>query len=242
MNRIVEYVKSITPDGLIKIIIVTLFLGVLLSLVVATSTIISLGLYTSSLCFTNQCVNTFIDNIDASILILEFTFSFLILIVTAGGVGIALSHYLVDSASKALENHLSNFSVFSEYLHKEISKTDSISFQSINIFSFYNLIFSRSKEGDMSVSGKYRGLIASLNQELRTANELARNPVGGGFHVNKHQDRMNPIFKSLHFDVGRYNKADYFAVETAVLHIVDIVNQSFCYDSDLEELEKRCYF
>lgn len=241
LDRTIKIIKNIKTKHILLIILGVLFLGVGASIAVFIATYFSSDLNTLKFCLDNSCVKYFFQEIDQSLFFLEVTFNLLIVIITAGGISIALAHYLVESKSTSLSNHLSNFSVFNEYLKHEIEKIKTVSENTVNIFGLYNLIFKDSRKGNMEISQEYCELVHKLNDTIETSNEKVTNPKKGGFSVLKHQDAMLPILRQFFFNLERIERTEYFEIESSILHLIQLINRSFCNSELLVEITKRKY-
>jgi hypothetical protein len=239
--QVADMLKAITLNKIVFALLLILSVGIVVSATIFISTYRSEHLGELDLCLQNDCVLFFLGKIDQSIVVLNKTFNFLFFLIASGGITIALAHYLSDSKSNSLTNHLSNFSVFNDYLKHEIEKSGSISEASVNIFGLYNLIYANSRQGDMSISAEYRKRISKLNSSIKKSNEKHTDPKDGSFHVLKHQDQMLPMFESLFFHVTRIGKSEYFEVESSILNLIQLVNKSFCNSENLDKIESPKY-
>lgn len=197
--------------------------------------------FTRSFCFSNDCVERFFKIFDQSFLILDATLDVLVGLVTVGGVVVALMSYLNSASATALSNHISHFSIFQSYVASEISKRNRISQSSVDVFVWYNLIFSNSRTGKTSISDQYCDVISALNLEISFSNDQARTAVKGSFRYMPHQQRIIEALLSLGIVLTHQPRNEFYEIEDQVFSLISSLNNSFCYSDKVPELLKRRY-
>jgi hypothetical protein len=175
------------------------------------------------------------------IYIANATLKLLVSVATVGGIIVALLNYLNNSNTSALSNHIAHFSIFNSYINDEIEKLSMISPSSVDVLSFYNCIFDKSRTGKTDISNKYIKFVAKLNEEISTSNDKSRNPKVGQFRYKEHQNRIISILKETGITMNYLPRNDFFEAEGQVLSLIERVNQSFCYNDSVPLLEKRHY-
>jgi hypothetical protein len=225
-------------------LVVSLFLvaaiGFMFSVFVLMVTGLS-GEFARPLCFNNGCVKKFLEVFDQSFLILSATLSLLVGGTTIGGIIVALMSYLNSANATALTNHISHFSIFQNFVAAEISKRNRISQTSVDAFVWYNLIFSESRTGRMSISDDYCSLISALNAEIFLSNEQARTAAQGSFRYMSHQKRIIDSLGSLGVLLNHQPRNEFYEIEDQVFALISSLNKSFCYSDKVPKLLGRNY-
>jgi len=200
-----------------------------------------LGLFEMPLCFNNDCVEYFIKQTRSPINIASSTLGVLVSVATIGGIIVALLSYLNSSHTSALSNHIAHFSIFHGYLNSEIGNLNMVSPTSVDILSFYNFIFNKSRSGKTDVSENYIEFVHSLNSEITTSNGKAQEEINGSFRYKDHQRRVIEILKSAGITMTYLPRNDFYEAEGQVLSLIERVNQSFCYSDYVPALTRRVY-
>jgi len=222
-------------------LLVVTALGVVFSIVVFFNTGLSGDEFTRSICLNNGCVERFFKIFDQSFLILTVTLELLVGLATIGGIIVALMSYLNSSSATALSNHISHFSIFQSYVAAEIAKRSRISPASVDVFVWYNLIFSNSRTGKTSISDQYCDVISALNSEILLSNEQARTAVQGSFRYMPHQQRIIDALRSLGVALTHQPRNEFYEIEDQAFALISSLNKSFCYSNKVPELLKRKY-
>lgn len=221
-----------------------LILVAVLGLVVSFSIFLVTGFsgeFSRPLCFTNGCIKKFLEIFDQSFLVLSATLSLLVGITTIGGIIVALMSYLNSSSATALSNHISHYSIFQNYIILEISKRNRIAAASVDIFVWYNLIFSNSRIGRTTISDEYCSVISALNNEILFSNEQARNANQGSFRYMPHQKRIIDSLNRLGIGLSHQPRNEFYEIEDQIFSLISSLNKSFCYSDKVPELLKRNY-
>lgn len=224
----------------VGLLVVSAF-GILSSLSVFFVTGFSGGEFTRSICLNNGCVERFFKIFDQSFLIMSVTLEVLVGLATIGGIVVALMSYLNSASATALSNHISHFSIFQSYLASEISKRNRISPSSVDVFVWYNLIFSNSRTGKTSISDEYCCIISLLNDQIAFSNDQARTAIKGSFRYMPHQQRIIDSLRSLGISLTNQPRNEFYEIEDQIFDLISSLNRSFCYSDKVPELVKRNY-
>ena len=227
---------NILAAGLFFIAVVGLAFSVSIFLITGFS-----GEFSRSLCLTNGCIKKFFELFDQSFLILSATLSLLVGITTVGGIIVALMSYLNSASATALSNHISHYSIFQNYITLEISKRNRIAPSSVDVFVWYNLIFSSSRMGRTTISDEYCRVVSALNREISFSNEQAINAIQGSFRYMPHQKRIIESLKDLGIELSHQPRNEFYEVEDQIFSLISSLNKSFCYSDKVPALLKRDY-
>lgn len=227
---------NILAAGLLFIAVIGLAFSVSVFLITGFS-----GEFFRPFCLTNGCVKKFLELFDQSFLILSATLSLLVGITTVGGIIVALMSYLNSANATALSNHISHYSIFQNYIALEISKRNRIAPASVDVFVWYNLIFSNSRIGRTTISDEYCSVISILNNEILFSNQQAINAIQGSFRYMPHQKRIIDSLKDLGIELSHQPRNDFYEVEDQIFSLISSLNKSFCYSDKVPALLKRNY-
>lgn len=232
--------------GKLSVAIVTLFftvlsLGFLSSLVIIVCTASENKMYLLDLCFTSECVLYVNKELDSAVKIFNVTISLLTSIATIGGITIAVKSYLNVASSNALNNHISHFKIFQDYMAFEVGKRDKLSLPAIDVFKWYNLIFTNSRAGTMDVSSAYVSAVNIINNEILTSNCQSQNAHEGSYRYKEHQKRIRTAVNNFGISLGFHPRNDFHEIETQILNLISTINKAFCSGSSIPEVVDRDY-
>lgn len=198
-------------------------------------------IFSLQICMSNSCVEYFVDKFSQSLAIARSTLDLLVAIATTGGIVVALLSYLNSSSTAALTNHIAHFSIFQNYVINEISKRKRISHESIDLLVWYNFIFSTSRSGKTDVSASYITFIRKLNDLIDASNAKAERAIDGSFRYKHHQEGIQRHLRNAGIEIQFCPRNDFFEMEGQIFSIIDRINQSFCYSSEVPTLHQRKY-
>ncbi|WP_141681072.1 retron Ec48 family effector membrane protein [Pseudomonas moraviensis] len=227
---------NILAAGLLFIAVIGLAFSVSVFLITGFS-----GEFFRPFCLTNGCVKKFLELFDQSFLMLSATLNLLVGITTVGGIIVALMSYLNSASATALSNHISHYSIFQNYIALEISKRNRIAPASVDVFVWYNLIFSNSRIGRTTISDEYCNVISILNNEILFSNQQAIKAIQGSFRYMPHQKRIIDSLKDLGIELSHQPRNDFYEVEDQIFSLISSLNKSFCYSDKVPTLLKRNY-
>ncbi|WP_145963968.1 retron Ec48 family effector membrane protein [Chromobacterium phragmitis] len=233
--------KYFTPELFIRIIVGILITGFVIALIFFIGNFSDSKIKNSSICLTDQCYGNWIEYFKNSLSTIKLTIDIAVAVATSGGILIALQSYLSGLKNAALSNHISHFSIFNNYVNNEVSKRSRIHKTSVDIMIWYNLIFSKSRLGNMYISKEYIEFINSLNKEIKTSNEQASNAKSGSFRYKPHQERIKSSLAKVGFEIAYQPRNDFFDAEGELLDLISSVNNSFCFSSEVPSLLERSY-
>jgi hypothetical protein len=232
LPQLIHYFKWITIIGLVffaMIVISTIF------------SIVSSDFQNFSFCFTNHCINNTLTAFSGAIKFMAGLVFILTSIATVGGIFIALMGYINNHETSTLNNHISHFTIFKDYINIEVMKRDRLDVSVLDIFRWYNLIFINSRLGSMVISDRYIDIIKEINIEITTSNIQSQKATEGSFYYRKHQYRMIEVVKSLGIVLEIYPRNDFYEVEGQLLALISSINNEFCSDERIPAIENRKY-
>ncbi|MXI49842.1 hypothetical protein GRW89_25320 [Pseudomonas moraviensis] len=98
--------------------------------------------------------------------------------------------YFNSVSATALSNHISHYSILQNYVTLEVSKRNRVAPAPVDVFVWYNLIFSKSRIGKTTISDEYCSVILAINDQILFSNEQAINAMQGSFRYMPHQKRI----------------------------------------------------
>lgn len=201
------------------------------------------AVYSSSeipLCFSSGCVANFVETQKETVLILSGTFSVLVSISTIGAIIVALMTYVSTMKTSALTNHISHLKTFQDYVTAEIEKLPSVSKTSVNALVWYNIIYDRSRAGDIEISKSYVAKIGAIDKEISMSNAYYTDIREPAFSYIDHQTSLIDVLSKIGITAGRDTRASFFESEEQIFSLIDNVNKEFCGESSMG-LPKRLY-
>ncbi|MFP7605445.1 retron Ec48 family effector membrane protein [Serratia quinivorans] len=216
----------------INAILYILALGVIISILSFVLTILDEHLYSKDICFSSRCLEFFFSKTDGTFKIFQATAWLLTLITTIGGVTIAVMTYKAGVKNSNLTNHISHLNMFRDYINAEITKRKFVSTDKVNIYKWYNAIFPKSKQGDVSVSADYRDKINDIKLVIEKANNDIASPLVR-YSYNNHQRDLISKVSMLGVKISTGPKNEFILVEEQVFELIDCINITFT-DVDIE--------
>lgn len=201
------------------------------------------GIYSSrelSFCLSSGCLSGFLDTQKETVRILSGTLSILVSISTIGAIIVALMTYISTMKTSALTNHISHLKTFQDYVLNEVEKFPSVSKTSINTLVWYNIIYDRSRDGDMTISTKYRTEIKEISKEIELSNTYSNDATQPSFSYLEHQTTLIEALNKIGLIAARDTRAGFFESEEQLFSLIDNVNKEFCGDDSLT-LPARLY-
>jgi hypothetical protein len=195
----------------------------------------------TAFCITSTCVGQWLEMVEHPLVIAKGTSDFLVALATVGGIVVALLTYFSSVNNSALANHITHYTTFQTYISSEIAKRNRISASSIDIFYWYNSIFSQSRSGNMIVSGEYLKYIVELGALIEHSNALVASAKTQMFRFKPHQERMIGKFKEIGVDISLQPRLEFYEIEDQLFSLVSSINQAFCSTSKPIQLPKRIY-
>lgn len=218
-----------------------LFSGLILSLAVFIATYIDKNMNQLELCFSNACVQYFIDAYSHALKILEVTGTLCVGIVTIGGVIVALASYINAQKTSKFSNHLAYFTLFRGFVESEILKLDRLSIKTVNTFKLYNSIYPHSRDGDLLPSSSYINFINELNNVISRGNAQATSAIEGSFRYKPHQQLMKETLAKIGLEVQFMPRNDFHALESDILRLLNLINIEFCSHSSIPAIKQSVY-
>lgn len=217
------------------------FIGVLILTWSIFSTILETKSYELDLCFTSKCLINAKKIYKPQIELLFGIFSLIATVATIGGIIVAVHTYLNNVSTNALSNHIAHLKIFQDYLVIELSKHDHLSISSIDVYGWYNSIFTESTQGNIYVSESYKQSVQSINDAILLSNAESQSAENGSFQYKKHQTRMTSVLNDFGISMGFHPRNDYFEIEGQVLRLITSINKAFCYNAGVINFKVRQY-
>jgi len=198
-------------------------------------------IYLLPFCFSNKCFVSLYEKYSSAFTIAKSTLDLIVLVATVGAIFVALLSYLSTLKSSHFTNHISHLSLFQSFFVEEVRKRDLLSISSFDPHKIYGLIYSNSRDGDMSLSETYFDFIDRVNKVISDSNFNSYKATKGPFIYKDHQAEMIRALEGIGFNLQFMPKKDFYEIETQVLSLLDSVSKSFCGGDVRTELERRMY-
>ncbi|MGY2224703.1 retron Ec48 family effector membrane protein [Pseudomonas gingeri] len=198
-------------------------------------------IYLLPFCFSNKCFVSLYEKYSSAFTVAKSTLDLIVLVATVGAIFVALLSYLSALKSSHFTNHISHLSLFQSFFVEEVRKRDLLSMSSFDPHKIYGLIYSNSRDGDMSLSEAYFEFIERVNKVVSDSNFNSYKATKGPFIYKDHQAEMIRALESIGFNLQFMPKKDFYEIETQVLSLLDSVSKSFCGGDVRTALERRMY-
>lgn len=204
-------------------------------------TILQNKLYLRPICFSNSCLEEAYSQFEYVIKFILAMVSIFTSVLTTVGIFIAALTFANTSKTNALNSHINHFKIFSDYIAFEVSKRDEVKLASIDVFTWYNLIFENSKTGSIIVSKSYELAISQINDEISASNKQSTTATEGSYKYKDHQRRMIKVLSKIGISVQLTPRNDFIAIEGQFHDLIDTVNKAFCSGSLVKVMQERLY-
>ena len=231
-----SYLRYLT----IMLLIIT-FVGFFVAFIIWVTIFFADTVYDLPFCFKNRCFEDFYTQFASAFAVAKSTFDLMVVVATVGAMFVALMSYLSSLKSSQFTNHVSHLTLFQAFFIEEIKKRDLLSISSFDSHKIYGLIYSSSREGDMSVSETYFTFVRKINRVVSDSNFKAFKASKGPFIYKQHQSNMIDALGEIGFDLQFMPKKDFYEIETQIFSLINAISNSFCGGDIRLELEQRLY-
>ena len=239
INRSRPTYKHFRVFCIVLIVAAVSFLFMTLTVVIAT--MITEKTYNLPLCMQSSCIENASKIFSGAISFMKLGTELLTSFVTIGGIVFAILSYLNVAHANALNNHISHFNIFQDYIQGEVSKRSMIHPKHIDIFTWYNLIFDNSRNGSIDVSLNYKEKVKSINAMIEQSNQQCSGQSEKSFRYKEHQNRMIEPLGHIGISLTRHPRNDFFEIEGQILSLIETVNKAFTAGSSTESIKERKY-
>ena len=163
----------------------------------------------------------------------------------AGIVG--LNTYNLAISNSVMNNHISNFKLFCDFVDREIEKRNLIDCESIDYFIIYSKVFPKSKQGIFDCFSEYNKSILNVNNVIKNSNSSYLNSSGKvcvkskPFNYAYHQYEMKESLIEVGVNVSINHRNVFYEVETQVLELLDVISKAFVDRNSYTLIEERKY-
>lgn len=235
----------VKPEKIFKIFLISLFVIAVFSTIILIwslfSTMMETKIYKLEFCLTSDCLtrakNIYKPQIDLFFGIVSLAGS----VATIGGIFVAVHTYVNNVSTNALSNHIAHLQVSQDYLVIELDKHDRLNISSIDVYGWYNAIFTESMQGNIHVSESYKESVKLVNRAILLSNQEAQSADIGSFRYKIHQTRMTSTLNQFGIRIGFHPRNDYFEIEGQILQLITSINKAFCSNSGVINFEQRQY-
>lgn len=189
-------------------------------------------------CLRSQCIEKYKSIFSGTISLLIFFASTFTTLITFLGAWLALKSYLSSAESSAISNYISHFNLFTNYIDKEVQKSNTLKLSRIDTFLWYNRIFPNIKNGDATPSNEYLECIKKIKKTIEETCERVKSKEKD-YNYNKHQKAMCDATIEIGIYLSSLPKNNFDAVESDLVKTIDSVNRTFTnFNINLSELER----
>ncbi|WP_217476577.1 retron Ec48 family effector membrane protein [Stutzerimonas stutzeri] len=242
MSKVSDFLKEHTGVAIVTLAaVLVLSIGFAVSLTIFLATLFGEKLYDFDFCLTSSCVKFWTKKNEAVFDILFSTGNIIAVLITLGGIVVALFSYLNSVQSSKLANHLAQLTIFTEYIRCEIEKRPRITNSDVDVLKWYNILFKNSSSGSFDVSDEYQALLQQINSNIDLSNHRYENVDAHRYEYKHHQKTMIDIFDNFGIKMSRLPRIDFNEAESQVLDLISTANRSFCRSLESFVFKERRY-
>lgn len=220
---------------------VVLLIGFAISLTIFLATFFGEKLYDLDFCLTSSCVKFWSERNEAVFDVLFSTGNIIAVLITLGGIVVALFSYLNSVQSSKLANHFAQLTIFSEYIRCEIEKRPRVASSDVDVLKWYNVLFKNSSSGSFEVSDEYQALLRQINSSIDISNRRYESVDELRYEYKLHQKTMIDIVENIGIKMNRLPRIDFNEAESQVLDLIYTANRSFCRSLEAFSFSERRY-
>ncbi|EDL69258.1 retron Ec48 family effector membrane protein [Vibrio campbellii] len=198
-------------------------------------------------CLTQQCISVVAEHFGST---LEFYKSLFYLIVPLAGIFagiVGLNTYKLAVSNSVVNNHISNFKLFCDFIDREIEKRKLIDKDDVDLFTLYLNVFPKSKLGVFDDFSRYRKRIVKINDVILNSNDSYVSSSGKltdikqSFNYKYHQHEMKNALKEMGFNVSINHRNAFCEVEDQIIELIGVVGKAFVHEENYEKILERKY-
>ncbi|EPK8020286.1 retron Ec48 family effector membrane protein [Providencia rettgeri] len=224
----------------IYIIAGILVFSVVICVVSIAWTVVSSKLYERGFNLSSHGIDNLYKEIKWSLSIIEVAFWVITTFITVVGVVIALNTYelnannnrialdtyQLNAKNTVITNHISHFGMFKDYVNTEINKRDMLKSDKINIFCLYNLMFPKSRSGELNISQDYIEFMSGVEGIINSANNCITS-TAGKYNYKVHQRNLIDKFSEAGITLNNGPKNTFISLENEIFGFIDNINSAF---------------
>ncbi|WP_238087361.1 retron Ec48 family effector membrane protein [Photobacterium damselae] len=198
-------------------------------------------------CLTSSCIGVVYNHFKETI---DLYRGLLYMVVPIAGLcaGIlGLSNYNLTVKNSIMNNHISNFKLFCEYIDRELKKKDLISDDSIDHYILYSTIFPKSKKGCFDCFSIFNQHIKKINDIIDCSSNHYKTSKDNTsvkkspFNHTLHQHELKECLEAIGINISLNHRNTFNEVETQVLEFIDLVSKAFVENPEFTKINDRKY-
>ncbi|MBE3868264.1 hypothetical protein HJ160_03775 [Vibrio parahaemolyticus] len=199
---------------------------------------------TFSFCVTTQCVAVVNEHFKETLSLFKSIAYMIVPLAGLSGALVGLSNYSLAVSNSVMNNHISNFKLFCEYVDRELGKKDLIDSEAIDYFLMYSLIFPESKKGNFNNFDKYNEKVANINKVIRNSNahygaqSSTVSTTTPPFNYSYHQHAMKNALAEIGIVISINHRNAFNEVEEQVLDFLYSVSKVFVDSECIVKVDK----
>lgn len=200
-----------------------------------------------SFCLTKTCVNVVATHFKDT---LELYKSLFYMIVPLAGLFagiVGLNNYTLAISNSVMNNHISNFKLFCDFVDREIGKRDLIDNDCIDYYIMYSIIFPNSKAGKFNNFKVYNEKFSEINRVVMSSNDEYSKSSGKAcvkrtpFNYTYHQYEIKQIFLNMGINISINHRNTFNEVENQVIELLDVISKAFVDNDNYVKIKGRDY-
>lgn len=185
---------------------------------------------TFGLCITEECVGVIASNFPNILSLLNTVTTLALSAFAIVGILIAAKSYQLSVSSSLINNHINNFNLFSDFVHKYVSLNSYLTIKNIDVYLLYDSIHPQSRDGEFKDYQEYYAYIDRVRKYLiKVSNSFSPNRrlKAAPFDYGKHQEKVILFFKEIGIKLEKQHKNDFYLIEEELFIFIDSVSLAF---------------
>ncbi|AQQ00653.1 hypothetical protein B0W48_13050 [Pseudoalteromonas aliena] len=185
---------------------------------------------TFGLCITEECVGVIASNFPNILSLLNTVTTLALSAFAVVGILIAAKSYQLSVSSSLINNHINNFNLFSDFVHKYVGSNSYLTIKNIDVYLLYESIHPQSRYGEFNDYREYYAYIDRVRKYLiKVSNSYASNSKSKlvTFDYGKHQEKVILFFREIGIKLEKQHKNDFYLIEEELFTFIDSVSLAF---------------
>lgn len=213
-----------------KILLLTLCAMFLISLISIGYSFYNNDNLTFGICITEECAGVIASNFPNILSLLNTVTALALSAFAVLGILIAAKSYQLSVSSSLINNHINNFNLFSDFVHKYVEANSYLAIKNIDVYLLYESIHPQSRDGEFKDYQEYYAYIDRVRKYLiKVSNSYASNNKSKlvTFDYGKHQEKVILFFREIGIKLEKQHKNDFYLIEEELFIFIDSVSLAF---------------
>jgi hypothetical protein len=181
---------------------------------------------TFGICITEKCVGVIASHFPNILSFLNTVTTLALSSFAVIGILIAAKSYQLSVSSSLINNHINNFNLFSDFVHKYVGSNSFLTIKNIDIYLLYDCIHPQSRDGEFKDYQEYFAYINRVRKYLIKVSNSSRAQTIP-FNYGKHQEKVILFFKEIGIRLEKQHKNDFYLIEEELFIFIDSISLAF---------------